>query len=531
MLSPFARNECLAVGLSAAMLTLAALAFGLPWVAPLPALLGLLILAFYRNPRRHPPVERHVLVSPADGKVVSVHEVAEFPALGGPAVCVRIFLSVFDVHVNYAPCHAITGPRFHRAGRHMSVLKPESAEVNEAITTVLLHPATGKPIAAVRQIAGQFARTVECALQEGQTVHRGMPFGIMKLGSTAEVYVPLELQPEVLVKVGQRVTGATSLLVRLPGRVMAEHVADEAPAAEVQAPAAAHDTAPEAAPVSPTIHPSEPMVLMVAPAPQPEPPAPASAAAPVTIAIAAAPAAEEPLGTFSSRLLTEPGDQGLDTATGTSPLSTSGMWAVEQAASHAGVPVAPPPEESTMGLESSGLEAAEDAPPAAEAPASSPEEEDTGLAEHAVQQVMAGDAQAADSLPGDGEHLSSRMEIAGTDLMLHPKDEGRGENEALAGALSGLRPDAVNDVGDLAGRPAEAPPAASAAFMAWHEAETARPAADGGSPSVPQIEPLAGPKRRGKGEGKSEGKGADKNTESRGDKRGNPDALLWEEAE
>src|SRR6185436_20510952 len=101
MLSRYARTECFAITAMAILLAISCYCFGVWWLMWLPLAAGIAGLMFYRDPKRISPKDRNVAVSPADGKISSIHEVAYFEPFEGPAVCVRVFLSVLDVHVNY----------------------------------------------------------------------------------------------------------------------------------------------------------------------------------------------------------------------------------------------------------------------------------------------------------------------------------------------------------------------------------------------------------------------------------------------
>lgn len=393
MLSRYARNECLATVVIAVSLAISCYFFGVLPLAVLPLAAGACILLFYRDPRRISPKDRNVAVSPADGKISSIHEVAYFEPFGGPAVCVRVFLSIFDVHVNYCPCHAEVKSITHKPGEHMSVLNPHSAEVNEAITIVFNHPTHKTPLVAVRQIAGQFARTVHCALQEGQVVQRGAKLGIMKLGSTAELYLPVAMD-QVLVRPGQRVVGAITPLAVLPAKPMNDsgfggdgetglRLRDPAPAAEL-------DEDPSLAP---------------------DP----------TIAVTALPES----GVGLEAPAPPPAEERADAA----PQSDAGEFReTETAVITAILPNEPTDGDGDASAQSSG-----------------------DLTDHAISQVMAAD-EVTDtshtlSASGDGEVLTARMENAGTDLMLHPAEHGE-ENESLAASLAGLRPETDTSADD-----------------------------------------------------------------------------------
>ena len=154
------------------------------------------------------------MVSPADGVVSSVHALDHYEPLGGPAQCVRIFLSVLNVHINRSPCDAVVQSVTPKPGKYLNALNPASAQTNESNLVVLRDPQTGQPIAAVRQVAGLIARTIVCRLSIGQRLCRGQRFGMIKFGSTTELYFPQSSGLEVAVVKGQRVFGGKTILAR-----------------------------------------------------------------------------------------------------------------------------------------------------------------------------------------------------------------------------------------------------------------------------------------------------------------------------
>ncbi len=178
------------------------------------AVATLAVLAFFRDPNRRTPTERGLLVSPADGRVSSIHRIEHFSPFNEPATCVRVFLSVLDVHVNRSPCHGRVVSVMHTPGAHRNALNPDSAEVNENNLIVLHHPTRDVPVAAVRQIAGLIARRVVCSAGVGHILQRGQRMGIIKFASTTELYVPDSSNAVLAVEVGQRVTGGITPLFR-----------------------------------------------------------------------------------------------------------------------------------------------------------------------------------------------------------------------------------------------------------------------------------------------------------------------------
>lgn len=199
----------------AAMLAGAVSVIRLWWALPVIAAVTAALLSFFRDPRRRIPLQRGIMVSPADGRVSSIHDVDFFAPFNEPAVCVRIFLSIFNVHINRAPAHGrVTRVEF-KPGAKLNALSPKAAEANESNLILLEHPARKTPVAAVKQIAGMLARTVTCGVKAGEIVQRGQRIGMIKLGSTTELYVPRSLQPQVLVEQGQKVYGGTTALVKV----------------------------------------------------------------------------------------------------------------------------------------------------------------------------------------------------------------------------------------------------------------------------------------------------------------------------
>ncbi len=241
MLTPYGKREWTAILLIGAVGTLGLLLLGWWPVAIAIALLAIALTGFFRDPRRGIPTQRAVMVSPCDGKVVSVHDVEHFEPFEGPAKCVRTFMSILNVHVNRSPCHAMVGAIEHRAGKFVTALNPESAEVNEANLVVLLHPARRTPIAAMRQIAGAVARRIVCDLQTDQIIQRGQRIGMIKVGSAVELYIPTAMNPTVRVHEGMKVTGGVTILATYtPLSEAAQLVRDETDeserdAADVQA--------------------------------------------------------------------------------------------------------------------------------------------------------------------------------------------------------------------------------------------------------------------------------------------------------
>lgn len=191
-----------------------ALAIWFPYLAPVPAILLLLVVYFFRDPPRQIPAEPGLLVSPADGKVVEVTRLEQEPFIGGPAVRIGIFLSIFNVHLNRSPVAArVLALRYHR-GRFINAMRPESARDNESMWIGLEEDAPPYRRIIVRQIVGAIARRIVCALRPGEIVGRGAKVGMIKLGSRTELIVPDSPDLQIQVKVGQSVRAGSSVVAR-----------------------------------------------------------------------------------------------------------------------------------------------------------------------------------------------------------------------------------------------------------------------------------------------------------------------------
>ncbi|MAE64371.1 MAG: phosphatidylserine decarboxylase family protein [Phycisphaeraceae bacterium] len=218
MLSVYGKREWMASLAMGVMLGGTLLGVGLWWLALPVFALTAAVLSFFRDPERRVPTQRGVVVSPADGRITSIHKVDHYEPFGAPAICIRVFLSVFNVHINRCPCHARIESVEHRPGDHLSALNPRGVEANESNLIVMVHPTHHHHVAAVRQVAGQFARTIVCAAMPERIYQRGQRLGMIKLGSTTELYLPATLEPKIEVEVDQQVRAGLTIMAMLQKR-------------------------------------------------------------------------------------------------------------------------------------------------------------------------------------------------------------------------------------------------------------------------------------------------------------------------
>ncbi|HMS16940.1 MAG TPA: phosphatidylserine decarboxylase [Planctomycetota bacterium] len=182
------------------------------------SLLGLgFVLNFFRDPNRRTDAADDAVIAPADGKVTDIVEFDHVPFLDGPAIRIGIFLSVFDVHVNRTPVAGEVAYLHHRPGSYLDARDPSCADLNEAQDVGVLvkdHAGQSFPV-MIRQISGLIARRIVCAARVGQTLKRGERYGMIKVGSRTEVYLPKDRVVSIDVPLGTHVRGGEHTLARL----------------------------------------------------------------------------------------------------------------------------------------------------------------------------------------------------------------------------------------------------------------------------------------------------------------------------
>lgn len=183
-----------------------------PSAAVLPAVLGIFVVAFFRDPDRQVPHHPGLVVSPADGKVDDIEELEYCEPLGGPAVKVGIFLSVFNVHVNRVPESCRVIELKYMRGSFGNAARRASAVRNEQLWMLLEQQRPPYRRMLVKQIAGAAARRIVCEARPGEVLSRGQRFGMIKFGSRMELYLPREDRLCVEVKRKESVRGGSSVI-------------------------------------------------------------------------------------------------------------------------------------------------------------------------------------------------------------------------------------------------------------------------------------------------------------------------------
>ncbi|MDA9360487.1 phosphatidylserine decarboxylase family protein [Flavobacteriaceae bacterium] len=188
-------------------ITILWLKWGLQLVA-----LGLLIivLQFFRNPKRNTPINADHVIAPVDGKVVVIEEVYEKEYFKDQRLMVSIFMSPINVHVTrYAMSGKVLFSKYH-PGKYLVAWHPKASEENERTTIVLENKSFGAIL--YRQIAGALARRIVNYAQEGQEVVQGTDAGFIKFGSRVDLYFPIGTH--INVELNQVVTGGIDVVAK-----------------------------------------------------------------------------------------------------------------------------------------------------------------------------------------------------------------------------------------------------------------------------------------------------------------------------
>ena len=187
---------------------LGAVALALEWRVPggILLFLGGFVLYFFRDPERAVPADPAAVVSPADGRVMEIVEETLGTRVGRR---ISIFLAVWDVHVNRAPCAGRIRQVEYRPGRFLAAMRSRASAENEQN---VFHLETERGEIVFKQIAGWIARRVLSWKSAGDVVATGERVGMIRFGSRMDVWLPLEA--EILVRPGQHVAGGSSTLAR-----------------------------------------------------------------------------------------------------------------------------------------------------------------------------------------------------------------------------------------------------------------------------------------------------------------------------
>lgn len=171
----------------------------------------ILILQFFRNPKRHTRLNDAQVISPVDGKVVIIKEVKEPEYFNDKRLQVSVFMSPLNIHVTRYPVGGkVVFSKYH-PGKYFVAWHPKSSEKNERTTIVVENPVFGKVL--YRQIAGAVARRIVNYAKTKQTVVQGTDAGFIKFGSRVDLFLPLDTKIEI--KLNQKVRGGETVIAKL----------------------------------------------------------------------------------------------------------------------------------------------------------------------------------------------------------------------------------------------------------------------------------------------------------------------------
>lgn len=170
-----------------------------------------MILQFFRNPKRPTVKSFDEILSPVDGKVVVIEEVEENEYFKGKRLQVSIFMSPINVHVTRYPASGlITYSKYH-PGKFLVAWHPKASEENERTTVVIKTPKFGEIL--YRQIAGALAKRIVNYAEVGDSAQQGEDGGFIKFGSRVDLFLPLD--SAITVKLNQKVTGAKTCIATI----------------------------------------------------------------------------------------------------------------------------------------------------------------------------------------------------------------------------------------------------------------------------------------------------------------------------
>ncbi len=166
-----------------------------------------LTLNFFRDPDRRPPPGDHLILAPADGKIIKVQKIREPEFLKSDATMISIFMSPLNVHVNRNPVTGIVRHYRYVEGEFFAAFEDKASEKNEQ--TIIGIESSGGAV-LMKQIAGFVARRIVCTLNPGDTVRAGERFGMIRFGSRVDVFIPLSAQ--VLATEGMKAVAGETVL-------------------------------------------------------------------------------------------------------------------------------------------------------------------------------------------------------------------------------------------------------------------------------------------------------------------------------
>lgn len=171
-----------------------------------------LVVRFFRVPSsRKTTIEEDAVLSPADGVVAANEVVWEDEYFRAERRQISIFMSIYNVHVNFFPINGSVSYYKYHPGKFLVAFNPKSSSDNEH-NTIVMRDEKGREI-MMRQIAGFVARRIVCDLNVGDDAVAGEEFGMIRFGSRVDIFLPLDA--EVRIKIGDKTVGRETVLAKL----------------------------------------------------------------------------------------------------------------------------------------------------------------------------------------------------------------------------------------------------------------------------------------------------------------------------
>ena len=171
----------------------------------------IIVLQFFRNPKRITSFGNNHVVSPVDGKVVVIEEVYEPEYFKDKRIQVSIFMSPINVHVTRYPVSGeVLFSKYH-PGKYLVAWHPKSSTENERTTIVIKNESSVEIL--YRQIAGALARRIVNYAKKSSKVNQGEDAGFIKFGSRVDLFLPLNTK--INVKLNQKVKGAEDIIANI----------------------------------------------------------------------------------------------------------------------------------------------------------------------------------------------------------------------------------------------------------------------------------------------------------------------------
>ena len=170
-----------------------------------------LILQFFRNPKRHTKLNDKQVLSPVDGKVVVIEEVEETEYFNDTRIQVSVFMSPINVHVTRYPIGGNVLYSKYHPGKYLVAWHPKSSTENERTTVVVENQTYGKVL--FRQVAGALAKRIVNYAKESVEVNQGSDQGFIKFGSRVDLFLPLDTN--IKVQLNQKVKGGESIIAEM----------------------------------------------------------------------------------------------------------------------------------------------------------------------------------------------------------------------------------------------------------------------------------------------------------------------------